>query len=147
MCELYQLVSVGVNCRDVGCWRFAFAKVPRGLKAASVSAIFGFLVLLVYAQGLMLLRESVEFKSLLPPGPPVYYLTPFSMEKKRTYARMPLARRNEILAKWRGGWRVSEIADTLDTYHQHVSWVIRSSQPSFEDFRQHDHFRRLRENP
>lgn len=67
------------------------------------------------------------------------------MSQKRHYRRMPPPLRAEILSRWRRGWRVSEIAAAVDSYHQQVSWVIRSSSPSFEEQRRHDHFRRVRQ--
>lgn len=51
--------------------------------------------------------------------------------------------RQSMFRLWRKGYTFAEIAQKYSTYRQKPRAVVLSFKPSFEDFRCHDHFRRL----
>lgn len=57
--------------------------------------------------------------------------------------RLSSKEREDMFALWRKGHTFAEIAKKYGTYRQKPRAVVLSFGPSFEDFRCHDHFRRL----
>jgi hypothetical protein len=65
------------------------------------------------------------------------------MQEKIKLVRLTAAEREAMLRLWRKGYTFAQIAKLHGTYRQKPRSVVLSFRPSFEDFRVHDHFRRL----
>ena len=57
--------------------------------------------------------------------------------------RLTAKERETMFRLWREGCSFAEIAKKFGTYRQKPRSVVMSFKPSFEDYRRHDHFRRL----
>lgn len=67
------------------------------------------------------------------------------MKEKVKFARLTRREREAMFCLWRKGYTFARIAQLYGTYRQKPRAVVLSFKPSFEDYRCHDHFRRLSE--
>lgn len=65
------------------------------------------------------------------------------MQNKQPQQRLSSEQREAMFYLWRKGHGFAQIAKQYGTYRQKPRSVVLSFHPSFEDFRAHDHFRRL----
>ena len=67
------------------------------------------------------------------------------MQDKSKRVLLPSKQRQAIYRLWRKGHSFAEIAKRMGMYRQKPRSIVLSFHPSFEDYRAHDHFRRLRQ--
>jgi hypothetical protein len=66
-------------------------------------------------------------------------------EKKTQQVRLTSKEREAMYQLWRKGYTFAQIAKSNGTYRQKPRAVVLSFRPSFQDYRVHDHFRRLKQ--